>query len=582
MTRHAFAFTVGPVQTFIAAARRTRDLWMGSLVLSELSKAAALAIAKGGGELIFPPLEEGDVDLQPTESVQALTIANIILAILPEGTAPGQVRETTRAAVQDRWRAFASAARANAGTLIDEQLWDAQVNDVVETFSAWVPFDDGISWQETRQRLMRLVAGRKALRDFDPAQSRLGVRKSSLDGARESVIRQDPRGNLSPRLQAQLRLASGEELGIVGVTKRLGSAVTFPSVSRVAVDSWIRSIRSSDQGRIALDEVREICRDSNTNFATGTGEYYKDFGWDGEFLYKSRLEVMLRDEPLREPDRDALVRIQEMLTPLFREFGEPNPYFAMIVADGDHVGELLSQVGTVEGHRDFSRRLVQFAHKARDIVVNLNRGVLVYSGGDDVLAFLPVDTCINAARQLRTAYTTAFANFRDAAGRPPTFSVGLAIGHFLEPLEDLLQHGREAEHDAKEPDRNGLAVHIHVRAGSTIRVRSQWTTNLDGILLRWVHLLRESQVPERLAHELLDLSGLYEIWPQKFSEAVEKDLRRILKRKEPASGRIPPQVVEELLSHLRGDLKYNLRQFAKEFLVARNLARKVQNVGGEA
>ncbi|MBK8265600.1 MAG: hypothetical protein IPK80_30260 [Nannocystis sp.] len=37
--------TLGPVQDFIAAARRCRDLWFGSWLLSERSKAGAAAIA---------------------------------------------------------------------------------------------------------------------------------------------------------------------------------------------------------------------------------------------------------------------------------------------------------------------------------------------------------------------------------------------------------------------------------------------------------------------------------------------------------------------------------------------------------
>ncbi len=48
MSGHLLAVTVGPVQDFIAAARRTRDLWFGSYLLSEISKAAAKAVRKHG------------------------------------------------------------------------------------------------------------------------------------------------------------------------------------------------------------------------------------------------------------------------------------------------------------------------------------------------------------------------------------------------------------------------------------------------------------------------------------------------------------------------------------------------------
>ena len=38
---YLFLASIGPVQSFIASARRTRDLWFGSMLLSELAKAAA-------------------------------------------------------------------------------------------------------------------------------------------------------------------------------------------------------------------------------------------------------------------------------------------------------------------------------------------------------------------------------------------------------------------------------------------------------------------------------------------------------------------------------------------------------------
>ena len=66
--------SVGPVQEFIAAARRTRDLWFGSFMLSEISKAAAKALKDAEAELIFP---EPNGDLSPESN---LNVANVILA----------------------------------------------------------------------------------------------------------------------------------------------------------------------------------------------------------------------------------------------------------------------------------------------------------------------------------------------------------------------------------------------------------------------------------------------------------------------------------------------------------------------
>ena len=66
MTAHLLQIALGPVQDLIERARRTRDLWFGSMLLSEISKAAARAIREAiqdrGGKLIFP---HDEADLTP-------------------------------------------------------------------------------------------------------------------------------------------------------------------------------------------------------------------------------------------------------------------------------------------------------------------------------------------------------------------------------------------------------------------------------------------------------------------------------------------------------------------------------------
>ena len=53
-----FQFTLGPVQGFVAQARRTRDFWAGSFILSWLSSVAIAAIQRQGGRVVFPVPDE--------------------------------------------------------------------------------------------------------------------------------------------------------------------------------------------------------------------------------------------------------------------------------------------------------------------------------------------------------------------------------------------------------------------------------------------------------------------------------------------------------------------------------------------
>ena len=76
---HLLAISVGPVQEFITAARRTRDLWFGSRLLSKVSLKVAKEVENQGGTLIFPA------------SLDAVYVANVSLAELRAGD-PKEVR----------------------------------------------------------------------------------------------------------------------------------------------------------------------------------------------------------------------------------------------------------------------------------------------------------------------------------------------------------------------------------------------------------------------------------------------------------------------------------------------------------
>ncbi|MBC7337729.1 MAG: type III-B CRISPR-associated protein Cas10/Cmr2, partial [Clostridia bacterium] len=97
--RYLLAVHVGPVQGFIATARRSRDLWFGSWLLSELAKAAALEVVRRSGNdlscLIFPA-PAGISDLESAE----FTVANKIVAWV--GRDPAEIGEAARRAVLRR------------------------------------------------------------------------------------------------------------------------------------------------------------------------------------------------------------------------------------------------------------------------------------------------------------------------------------------------------------------------------------------------------------------------------------------------------------------------------------------------
>lgn len=543
---HLLAITIGPVQEFISAARRTRDLWFGSYALSELSRAAAQAVEESGGKLIFPA------------SSDANNIANVIVAELQDGD-PATVVRSAGQSVRLCWREFAEEARREAEAIIRQNIWNDQVDDVVEFYAAWVRQTGDYS--QDRARLMRLLAGRKNCRDFLPARGCAGVPKSSLDGQRESVLKDPAIEKWPPHFRTRFRIRSGEQLDVVGMVKRVaGGNRRYPSMSRIAADPWIRGQKANAN----FERLRELCRHIPANILHRLDgfEQFQDFPYEGTAVYPSRHSEWQQELDEGDLDASLLKQVQDVLARL----PEPLPYLAVLVADGDRMGKALAQLSSPEQHRAFSATLARFAEEAERIVAQ-HQGVLVYAGGDDVLAFLPVDKCLECARALHDDFGRRLHPFGAL-----TLSIGIAIGHYLENMEDLLDYARTTEKLAKKPDRDGLAVSLHKRSGSPVRVRQPWSLHPDFQLSEYAELLQVQALPSKLPYDLHELVDLYKAqgWDGHRIEAMRKDALRIVSAKQPRAGRrFMPRVRQIIESISSVD---ELERFVEALLVARLLA----------
>ncbi|MGA8029604.1 MAG: type III-B CRISPR-associated protein Cas10/Cmr2 [Bryobacteraceae bacterium] len=564
MTAHLLALSIGPVQEFIAAARRTRDLWFGSYLLSEISKAAAKAVQESGAKLIFPaPLNPSQLNRDSD-----LNVANVIVAEL-HAVEPRPVAKTAEHAAEKRWRSFADEVYDKFPTVIRKNIWDEQVEDVIEFYAAWQVFSPE-TYERDRAALMRLLAARKSCRDFQPAKGYPGIPKSSLDGARESVL--DRSQKWPPDIVRRVRVNEGEQLDSVGMVKRAwtptGGPVAYPSVARVAADPWLRSV---DPSRLSplIEACDKLGRDIVHRIDTSRNPHYTSFPFDGTVVYPSRYRELQEETNATESDLQVLL---DALTPLTRKYGDPSPYLCMLSADGDGMGKAISTLESSDRHRTFSRALSAFADQAHHIV-NTHKGVLVYAGGDDVLAFLPVDQCVRCARALRDQFTSTLAAWSQEK-TPLSLSVGLAIGHFMEPLEDLLRYGREAEKHAKRPrpenkgqaEKDGLAVHVIKRGGEPVAMRANWITDPDQHLTKLATWLASGGVPHGLAYDFHNIADLYDRWPADSVErAIRSDTLSILK------GKTGAHKAEEIADLVRSQVSDadSLRRLADELLVSR-------------
>jgi len=577
---YLIAITLGPVQEFIASARRFRDFFAGSRLLSEAAASAALSVAKAIGpqNLIFPAPES----LEELKTLGEAGIPNVLLAKVPSGFDPIQLGEEALEAAKAYLKEKAEEAFGPYREHLRFQEALEQVEDLLEGYYAYLPLQGG--YAETRRRLMALLAARKTTRDFRPVSWGAPLYKSSLDGARESVLAF--RGN-EARLRLRLGLREGEHLSGPDLLKRLWEAPPFLSATHAAALPFWQGVKARGAQRVleeALGEVANLMDKEDRGVPVREARHpvlrNTPFArFDVRLLYETRLEEFpsLAEDPGRlEEARRRLSRLWEELRKR-KVKAPPGTYYALLLGDGDRMGKTIDQQDSPEVHRALSRRqALEFAQEVGKIVAE-HQGGLIYSGGDDVLAVLPLHTALRAAWALAQRFQEVMAPYGQG-GEAPSLSVGMAIVHHLEHLQDALELVRRTEKVAKEglpggkeeERKNALAVAYSPRSGSELTVRGRWdeAPRLTQRLYRYADLLRTDAVPAKAAYELWAL--LQEAEEFRLSEeALLAEARRILGRKA-----MEKAYQEELGLRLGG--KTGVRRLTQELLLAQPLAEALE------
>lgn len=293
----------------------------------------------------------------------------------------------------------------------------------------------------------------------------------------------------------------------------------------------------------------------------------------------ARIPAVIDDARERGTDDDSAVEearriVREILCGAHSDAPQLENYYALLLMDGDHMGAILSgdeEAGTAipfrESFHPSVRRLfegkqgtlAEYAKQRRPVSPNrhlaisgaLNdfsqivvphiierehAGRVIYAGGDDVLAMLPVADALPAMRRLRNAYSGqgqdeiplnrrerfgklllhsgfAYLNGRlmRMMGPRATASCGLVIAHHQTPLSLVLRELRRAEKSAKgfrrrvngkEVDRDAWHVTILKRSGGRLDLSADWGSTLD-LVERLRDFLAAPEVSRRAVYNSL-------------------------------------------------------------------------------
>jgi CRISPR-associated protein Cmr2 len=543
--KYLLAISIGPVQEFIAAARRTADLLAGSELLVKIAQTVAESVARHG-TLIFPADTEHDGP-------------NKILALITDGE-PAGIAKAARKAADERLQYHWDRVKMRIPNL-DAALAKAQIVQFLEFYAAWYPVaEDQYGYQTARLQVDRLLAGRKARREFTQPISPGNRLKSPLDPSRDCALAEiHPKCHRYP-----LYLKQTETLDAVSLLKRIygveaGSSVegSMPSTSEMALRAVLPQLeRAAPQQMQRLTQYRH---------ALGSAVDL------GDFFFLGRLKDMAGEELTDKLTPDQLGEIDELRCQVLEKIGrkECPPYYAILVADGDRMGAMLNEMTTIEQHQQFSRDLSGFAEWAKGCV-RQHHGQPVYTGGDDVLALLPVNRALECAAALAREFRARLIHPKDGG----TLSVGIAIVHFLDSLQVSLGHARAAERLAKV-ERNSLAVAQHTRGGEPLSVSDRWDDipNVD----LWQGLVRalQSDLSRGFPYELRTLAREWhgaDIPEEMRATRLRAEAERVLARKKGGNDEAIPAIATLRARFQKVNSSKDLENLAKRMVIARFLA----------
>jgi CRISPR-associated protein Cmr2 len=195
----------------------------------------------------------------------------------------------------------------------------------------------------------------------------------------------------------------------------------------------------------------------------------------------------------------------------------------------DSLGKTLSGLD-MQGQKDLSTALGDFAQKVGSEVLTSQKGRTVYAGGDDFLGFVNLAYLFDVLNDIHKAFDdevkTLFPNL--------TFSTSIVIAHYKTPLHKVLDYSRELLEESKkhfeDKKKNGIGIMVM----SSNAVISKTICRYGDVAL--LQKMKKAEMAKNLHFKLAQIFDYLgemrynEFLTQKAMMTVE--IKRLLKREE--------------------------------------------------
>ena len=535
--------SIGPVQEYISEARKTRDLYIGSNLLSQATKKTIepIRINPNFGNIIYPYLDDSGTCLN--------SIPNMFMAVIQKEKFYDLI-EQMESALHKFWNDAGKEVLIRLPDYCNlEYQWNYQINNHFYLNWVAIPVTNKElmdSYKDKLNDIQNFFDDRKLTRNFNAWQGTC-VEKCVQCGHREIMPKQ-LFINLRNNREFKNRIKINERLCAICLLKRLLNASfieklepEFESVVDVSAQSFKLEKKLSENKSKKKEFIREINKFKKKFLKETDVDSIEQL--NGEWFYKDNLRFNFLKKKHEINNNDGLKNnskeMQNALENLYNQVGkEPSKYYVIVSMDGDNMGKLMSgdfinknEKFSLDYHYELSKILAKTGTNILKLIEDHKKGYCVYSGGDDFLAFLPLENALCVLNKARETFSSGFSSL----GKRQTSSAGIVILHYHDPLQRGLIEARNNVEKAKDwfKTKDAFALTLRVSSGAKVTWYSKWTIN-SSIMYGENSEINVGQIP------ILDIL-------EYFVSFMTMDV----------NNRLSPEFVHELLEELPAFYEYN-------------------------
>lgn len=201
-------------------------------------------------------------------------------------------------------------------------------------------------------------------------------------------------------------------------------------------------------------------------------------------------------------------------------------YYALLMFDGDDMGKWISgaylkeDVNLESFHNNMSKSLGDYSVAVGKIFEKYN-GLIVYAAGDDNCGFVNLKHLFDLLIELKKE----FPHFEELEknslinnNMKSTLSCGVCIAHYKEPLTRVIEKTRQMERLAKDvPNKDAVAIAVLKKSGDIEKTVFKWNYIIENDENNQI-IINSFELLKRIANKLTD-----EVFSNTFFRSLEKE-----------------------------------------------------------